>query len=243
MATDEQAITLGHPSYLWRYGQERRLQLIRAVTPLEGRRLLDIGCGVGMYLRAFRRFSDEVYGVEYEQARAVAAGRETPTVARAVAEQLPFPDTTFDVVLLHEVIEHVRNDRQTVREAHRVTKWGGVIVIFAPNRLFPFETHGAYLPGRGYVFGNIPFVGWLPDPLRQRFAPHVRAYLPGEVRRLFRGLPGEIIVETAIYPGFDNVVARWPRFGWLLRRVLYTLERSPLRWFGLSHFVVVRKQF
>ncbi|GIW10213.1 MAG: hypothetical protein KatS3mg061_1270 [Dehalococcoidia bacterium] len=147
MATDEQAITLGHPSYLWRYGQERRLQLIRAVTPLEGGRILDIGCGVGMYLRAFRRFSDEVYGVEYEQARAVAAGRETPTVARAVAEQLPFPDTTFDVVLLHEVIEHVRNDRQTVREAHRVTKWGaGVIVIFAPQSPVPLRDPRRLLP-------------------------------------------------------------------------------------------------
>ena len=44
-------------------------------------------------------------------------------------------------------------------------KPGGTIVAFAPNRLYPFETHGAYFGGR-YVFGNIPLVNWLPDPLR-----------------------------------------------------------------------------
>jgi SAM-dependent methyltransferase len=243
VSNDEKAVALGHPSYVWRFGQERRLALIREHAPLEGRRVLDIGCGIGMYVRAFRRFTDEAYGVEFDRERAVEAGRDLPFIVQAASEFLPFADNTFDVVLLHEVIEHVANDRQTVHEAHRVTKWGGVLVIFAPNRLFPFETHGAYLPGRGYVFGNIPLVGYLPNPLRDRLAPHVRAYLPGAIRRLFRGLPGRVLVETAIYPGFDNIVARRPRLGALLRQVLYALERSPLKWFGLSHLVVVRKQF
>jgi SAM-dependent methyltransferase len=240
---EDKAIALGHPSYVWRFGQERRLELIRRYAPLEGRRVLDIGCGLGMYVRAFRRFTDEAYGVEYDRERAVEAGRDLPNIVQSAAEDLPFPDNSFDVVLLHEMIEHVADDRQTIREAHRVTKWGGSIVIFAPNRLFPFETHGAYLPGRGYVFGNIPFVGWTPDFLRARLAPHVRAYLPGDVRRLFRGLPGHVVVETAIYPGFDNVIARRPALGALLRRGLYALEHSPARWFGLSHLLVVRKQF
>lgn len=243
MSDNDKAIALGHPSYVWRFGQERRLRLIREQAPLDGQRVLDIGCGIGMYVQAFRRFTDEAYGVEFDRERAIAAGRELPFIVQAASEFLPFADNSFDLVLLHEVIEHVANDRQTVREAHRVTKWGGVIVIFAPNRLFPFETHGAYLPGRGYVFGNIPLVGYLPNPLRDRLAPHVRAYLPGAIRRLFRGLPGRVLVETAIYPGFDNIVARRPRLGALLRRVLYALERSPLKWLGLSHFVVVRKQF
>jgi SAM-dependent methyltransferase len=240
---DNKAITLGHPSYVWRFGQERRLRLIERYSPLEGRRILDIGCGVGMYVRAFRRFTEEAYGVEFDGERAREAAQSLPNIAQSASEFLPFADNTFDLVLLHEVIEHVADDRQTIREAHRVTKWGGTIVVFAPNRLFPFETHGAYLPGRGYVFGNIPFVGYLPDPLRNRLAPHVRAYLPGEVRRLFRGLPGRVLVETALYPGFDNIVARRPALGAVLRRALYTLEHSPLKWFGLSHLVVVRKQF
>ncbi len=238
---EDKAITLGHPSYVWRAGQERRLNLIRAVRPLEGLRLLDIGCGLGMYVRAFRRFTDEAYGVEYDHERAAEAARTLPNIAQSASETLPFPDNSFDLVLLHEVIEHVTDDRETIREAHRVTKWGGDIVIFAPNRLFPFETHGAYFGGR-YRFGNIPLIGYLPNPLRNVFAPHVRAYMPGDIPRLFQGLPGRIVINTCIYPGFDNVVARRPRLGWVLRRALYGLEHTPLRWFGLSHFVVVRKQ-
>ena len=63
------------------------------------------------------------------------------------------------------------------------------IATFAPNRLYPFETHGAYF-GKRYVFGNIPLVNWLPDPLRDRFAPHVRAYTMHGIERLFAGGAG-----------------------------------------------------
>ncbi len=69
--------------------------------------------------------------------------------------------------LLNEVIEHVGNDRDTIREALRVTKPGGRVVIFAPNRYYPFETHGVYL-GKKYVFGNIPLVNYLPDAAAQQ---------------------------------------------------------------------------
>ena len=49
-AADVKAIRLGHPSYVWRSGQDRRLHQIRQYVQLEGRRILDIGCGVGMYV-------------------------------------------------------------------------------------------------------------------------------------------------------------------------------------------------
>ena len=242
LAADEKAITLGHPSYVWRFGQERRLNLIREAAPLEGRRVLDIGCGIGMYVEAFRRFTTESHGCEYDGERAIEAGERLPNIVQAASEHLPYADNTFDMVLLHEVIEHVSNDKMTIQEAHRITKWGGSIIIFAPNRLYPFETHGAYLGGK-YVFGNIPGVGYLPDFLRNKLAPHVRAYLPGDIQDLFRSLPGRVTVDTCIYPGFDNLIARRPRLGAVLRRVLYVCEHTPLRWLGLSHLIVVRKEF
>ncbi len=43
----EKAITLGHPSYVWRAGQERRLNLMRGYVPLEGKTILDVGSGIG----------------------------------------------------------------------------------------------------------------------------------------------------------------------------------------------------
>jgi len=143
-------------------------------------------------------------------------------------------------VLLHEVIEHVEDDRQAVREAHRVIKDGGRIIIFAPNRLYPLETHGIFWRGK-YRFGNIPLVNYLPDFLRQRLCPHVRTYTRGDIRRLFEGLDIEVIVHTQIYPGYDKIAASRPRLGSFLRRVTYALERTPLRAFGLSHFVVVER--
>jgi len=55
------------------------------------------------------------------------------------------------------------------------------------------------------------------------------------------GLDVEVVVHTQIYPGYDKIAARYPRMGAFLRRVTYTLENTPVRVFGLSHFVVVGK--
>src|SRR5262249_6710957 len=103
-----------------------------------------------------------------------------------------------------------------------------------------FETHGVYL-GRRFVFGNIPLVNWLPTRLRDRLAPHVRAYTPGGIERLFDGQPARLVVHGYVYPGLDNIVSRHRLLRWLLRRVFYFLETTPLRRLGLSHFLVVER--
>jgi SAM-dependent methyltransferase len=235
------AIERGRPSYSWRFGQDRRLDMVRDFVPLEGARILDVGCGIGTYVRRFRAFSDDVHGVDVEADRVAEASRELPNLRVAPGEALPYPDDHFDLVFSNETIEHVDDDRLTIEEAVRVTKPGGHIVIFAPNRLYPFETHGAYIRGR-YRFGNIPLVNWLPDPVRDRLAPHVRAYTTRSIRRLFRGLPVRLLHHRAIYPGFDNMTARHRVLGGALRRALYVAERTPLHAFGLSHFMVLRKR-
>ena len=237
---EDRAIRLGHPSYVWRFGQDRRFDLIRAHVVLEGRRILDVGCGLGMYIRRFRAFSEEVYGVDIDAQKVDEASRDLPNIRVAPAEDLPFTDRSFDVVLSHEVIEHVEDDRAALREALRVLFTGGHLLVFAPNRLYPFETHGCYWRGQ-FRFGNIPLINYLPDRWRRQLAPHVRAYTTRQLRRLLTGLPGEILFHTQIYPGYDNIVARRPAVGSLLRKITYGLERTPLRGFGLSHFVVIRK--
>lgn len=217
--------------------------MIRAYLPMEQARVLDIGCGIGAYVEKFRALQAAAFGVDIDAER-VTRGRHEKnldTLALSVSEQLPFAGNVFDGVLLHEVIEHVTDDRETLREAHRVTKHGGVVVVFAPNRLYPFETHGAYF-GKRYVFGNIPLIGYLPDGWRSKFAPHVRAYRTGDFRALFDGLDGEIIAHTQVYPGYDKIAARRHELAGLLRNVTYALENTPLRKLGLSHFVVWRKK-
>jgi SAM-dependent methyltransferase len=193
-----------------------------------------------MYVRHFRQFSDRVHGVDVDPDKIAEASRELPNLQVAPSESLPFPDDSFDVVLLHEVLEHVTDDRQSVAEALRVLSTGGRVLIFVPNRLYPFETHGVYWHGR-YTFGNIPLVNWLPNSIRNTLAPHVRTYTAGNLRRLVAGLPGRVAHHSRIYPGYDNIVAGRPALGRLLRGVTYALERTPLQAFGLSHFLVLER--
>ncbi|MBN1874695.1 MAG: methyltransferase domain-containing protein [Anaerolineae bacterium] len=234
----EQTALRGNPSFVWRAGQERRLAMVARYAPLSGRCVLDVGCGVGMYTSAFLRYTPHVFGIEIEHDRAGQARSRARGVARAVGETLPFTNAAFDIVFSHEVLEHVSDDHQCARELVRVTRPGGRIVIFVPNRLYFFETHGIYWRGI-YHFGNKPLVNWLPDVLRRRLAPHVRVYTSRGLRQLFAGQPVRLITHTQIYPGYDNIVARAPRLGRLLQTFTYTLERTPLRVLGLSHFLVL----
>lgn len=242
----ERAAQRGNPSFVWRAGQDRRLQMILAwgspgATPHFDRVLVD-GCGVGMYVQALRPYAGALFGIDIEPEHLTGASRSAPEAALQLAacEALPYPDDFFDLVLSHEVLEHVQDDFLAAGEIARVLKPGGRAVIFAPNRLYPLETHGHYWRGI-YHFGNTPLINYLPDPLRNRLAPHVRAYTPAGIRRLFLGRPVRIVHHTQIFPGYDNVVARRPQLGHLLRRVTYAMEQSPLTVLGLSHLLVVEK--
>jgi len=195
---------------------------------------------VGMYVQALRRFTPHVVGLDIEPERVMESSVHSSLVNVAAGEFLPYPSNYFDLILSHEVIEHVQDDTQSVAEMVRVLKSGGRAIIFCPNRLYPFETHGHYWRGR-YHFGNTPLINYLPDSLRNRLAPHVRVYTIGSLQQLLVGLPVRIISHTQIYPGYDNIAARRPTLGRLLRWITYTLERTPLRTFGLSHLLVIEK--
>ncbi|MFN4293065.1 MAG: class I SAM-dependent methyltransferase [Thermoflexales bacterium] len=240
-ALTAKAAERGNPSFVWRAGQERRLAMLNAAAPLAGKRVLEFGCGIGAYVREIRRYTPHVFGFDIEIER-LQTGRAAGVAGllAAAAERLPFADNAFDVVFSNEVLEHVEDDRAACREIARVLRPGGRAVIFAPNRLYPFETHGIYWRGQ-YHFGNKPLVNWLPDAIRNALAPHVRAYTSRQLRALFDGAPVRLVLHTQVYPGFDNIVARAGAAGRALRAVAHRLESSPLRAFGLSHLLVVEK--
>lgn len=242
MSPSELAALRGEPSYVWRAGQERRLDMIAQWTKLDGARVLIAGCGVGMYASEIgRRYDARVDAFDIEEARVADTQVDTPRAVVASAEAIPYANDTFDTILSHEVMEHVQGDREAAREMIRVLKPGGRVVIFVPNRWYPFETHGHYWRGE-YHFGNTPLINYLPDALRNRLAPHVRAYTGRGLRGLFDELPTRVVAHQRIYGGYDNIIARLGRNGQRIRDTLYRFEGTPLDVLGLSHLLVVEKQ-
>lgn len=231
----------GEPSYVWRAGQQRRLDMI---VKFAGERIhgkaLENGCGVGMYVERLAGLGADVIGLEYDFERARDALSVSKKVFNAAGEFLPLPSSTFDLILSHEVIEHVQNDRSAIAEMIRVLKVGGRAVIFCPNRGYPVETHGIFWRGK-YYFGNKPFVNYLPRVWRDKLAPHVRVYSRRDMQKLFEGLPVKFIERTVIFGAYDNIIARTGILGKIIRAILQFAETTPLKMFGLSHFWVVEK--
>ena len=245
----DKAALRGEPSYVWWAGQQRRLELIvRAAGERVKGRILENGCGVGMYVEHLSPLGGKVIGLEYDFERATEARQNSPHIINAAGESLPLPSGTFDLVLSHEVLEHVQDDRTAIREMIRVLrspdpasgKPGGRAVIFCPNRGYPFETHGVYWKGK-YHFGNKLFVNYLPRVLRDKLAPHVRVYAKRDLQKLFDGLSVTFIERTIIFGAYDNIIARFGVLGKVLRGILQMMERTPLKIFGLSHFWILEK--
>jgi SAM-dependent methyltransferase len=237
----DKAALRGEPSYVWREGQRRRLEMIlnAAGERARGRIFVD-GCGLGSYLSRLATPDNITIGLDIEFPRTLESAQKTPRVVCGVGEALPFPDNSFDLILSHEVLEHVQDDTMVISEIVRTLSPGGRLVLFCPNRGYPFETHGIYWRGK-YHFGNIALVNYLPRRWRDKLAPHVNVYTRKDLTRLFSGLPVKFIVRRTVFGAYDNIIARRPALGKLLRSLMQALENSPLQVLGLSHFWVVEK--
>lgn len=238
----EKAAKRGEPSYVWRAGQERRLRMIikHGSDSVRGR-LLVVGCGNGKYLSRLTPGAEMAVGLDVEFSRMLKAKEKNDRVVCAKGEHLPFPSGEFTAILSNEVIEHVEDDELAVKEAERTLAKNGRIILFCPNRGYPFETHGIYWRGE-YQFGNKFLVNYLPGSIRNRLAPHVRVYTRGSLGRLFNGLPLMVEYKTMVFGAYDNIIERSPFFGRILRSILHFLEKTPLKRMGLSHFWILCKQ-
>ncbi len=237
----DKAALRGEPSYIWRAGQERRLHMIqKAAAERTQGVVFEIGVGLGAYLSRLAENAQQALGLDVEHERTVTAHQLVDQVICGVGEDLPFPANSFDLILSNEVLEHVQDDRKSIKEMVRTLKPGGRMTIFCPNRGYPFETHGIFWKGN-YRFGNIPLVNYLPTPWRNQLVPHVRAYSSSQLKKLFTGLPVKFIQRSIIFGAYDNIIARRPGLGKIIRGFLQFLEKTPFQVLGLSHFWVVEK--
>lgn len=118
---------------------------LKGFTSLEGKRILDIGCGYGGLSVAMALAGSSVIAVDYDAQRLTGAsirvGQDHPdsavALAQTAAEGAPFGDATFDLVVCNDVLEHVRSHTQTLAEIARLLKPGGWAYLTFPNRLGP----------------------------------------------------------------------------------------------------------
>ena len=229
-----------------------RLQMIEAAVPLAGRVLLDAGCGAGGYVQALRARGIDVYGVEYSAEKVAAYRRRSDDPDRVGVGDLAaleFPAARFDVALLNEVLEHVPDEGAALRELHRVLRPGGTLIVFSPNRLYPFELHGVTVRATGTRIpaSRAVLVPYVPVVLGSYlFEYTARNYWPHELRGLLRAAGFAIARTSYLWQTFENISGTQPR--WLapvvplLRRVAAVLQATPVvRAFGVSQVIVTTR--
>lgn len=128
---------------------------------------LDLGCGAGMLLAAGHRAGYNGVGIDVSMTwlvvakRLIAASGARPILAAALGEALPLKDGAVGAVVSLDVIEHVNDPDNYLREISRVTRPGGGLALSTPNRYsLTAEPHV-------FVWG----VGWLPQNWQR---PYVR---------------------------------------------------------------------
>jgi 2-polyprenyl-3-methyl-5-hydroxy-6-metoxy-1,4-benzoquinol methylase len=103
---------------------------------LQGKHLVDIGCGNGEISDSFSRMGLKVTGVEYSSSRVMkmAAKSRNFRLIAGDGHHLPLRSRSFDFAVLADVLEHVYDPPQMMREVARVLKPGGLVFIGATNR-------------------------------------------------------------------------------------------------------------
>lgn len=188
--------------------ETRELEVVFEVAgPVTGWRLLDVGCGDGVYAIEAARRGAVVTGVDTSEAMILAAGRRAAHHGVNVelqlgdARALPFEDETFDVVVAVTVLCFVPHPVDAVREMARVLTPGGRLVI---GELGRWSTWAAWRRLRGWFGSGI----WRHATFRSA------RQLSVLTRRA--GLEPERVRGAVYYPPFTPIA-----------RVLAPLDRVP----------------
>jgi len=179
---------------------------------VEGKRVLDYGCGSGYGTHLLSSRAQSITGVDVapEAVAHAQSAYTAPNLAYRTIDPdapLPFADASFDVVLSFQVFEHVRDTARYLAEIDRVLAPGGVLLLVTPDRatrLLPFQRPWNRFHLREYR----------PDEIRALLAPRF-----GDIRMLgMGGTPDVLAIE----------IDRCTRTKWLT--LPFTLPVMPDAW-------------
>jgi len=184
----------------YRFDKLRYLPRVVDFSGYRGKKLLEVGCGIGTDLVRFARGGAAVTGVDLS-ATAIALARQNVAQAGmraelrvANGEALPFAYGSFDVVYAHGVLQYTAEPRRMVAECRRVLRPGGDAIFMVYNRI-------SWLNGLSKI---------MKVPLEHQDAPVLRKYGLGEFRDLLtdfseaRILPERFPVRSRLHRGFKG---------------------------------------
>lgn len=204
---------------------------------------LDYGCADGGYSAALlANGASSVVGVDVEADRIEAAkARGIPNAAFYAFDgsKIDLPDEIIDGAFVNEVMEHVDDELESLKDIRRLMKPGGTLIIISPNRWFPFEGHGTRIGGRDLP--PTPLIPWLPLRLTNRWT-YARNYWPRQLAGHAQDAGFTISEIGFIWPVFEF-------YSWLpapiislYQRWLTRIDDFPgLRRFGVSTLVIATK--
>ena len=141
---------LWHDEYFEnRYGMQKIYEIIKNSSN-QNLKILDIGCGNCQMLDKLKELGHQVYGLDLSPLRVLKNRKRLKNIEFGYAEEIPFEDNFFDIVIAQEVLEHVFDLKKALSEIKRVLKTNGKTYIQVPYknyvesnnhlRLFSIET-------------------------------------------------------------------------------------------------------
>jgi ubiquinone/menaquinone biosynthesis C-methylase UbiE len=187
--------------------------------------VLDVGCGFGVYGLVVQKCGARMsVGIDINR-EYIKKSRLSLSIL-ADAHALPFRGSCFDIVLMVEVLEHLSHEVKVLREARRVLKKRGLLLLTVPNRFYPFETHGMRI---NYIeipniFGiGIPFLSWMPDFVRRKIE-RAKIYTQKQLFNLLHKQGFKPLKVEYMMPPLDGLKHR--KLATVLRKALWKLEAT-----------------
>lgn len=134
MHAEEYARMYELEDHYWWFVARRRLalKLLRNAIKSARPRVLDLGCGTGVISRELSQWADPVSLDMSELALAFSKKRGLHDLVQARGEFLPIRSESVDAILALDIFEHIDDDHAAFREAFRVLKPGGLLVLSVP---------------------------------------------------------------------------------------------------------------
>lgn len=229
----------------YRYDVERSIFAFAQFTRFHGKKVLEVGVGVGTDFLQWVRAGAEAYGIDvtsegidHVRRRLDVYGLEAKELQVADAESLPYADDFFDLVYSWGVIHHSPNTLEALEEIIRVTKPGGMCKLMVYNRhslgAFYLWLKYALLMGRPWKS-----LAWCLAHFQE--SPGTKGYTVKEFETILADYSVEKVRVRPMMTYVDTLSLsdKWPvhLFGGLVSRIL-----GPGRfgWFLTIEFIVAR---